>query len=81
MCFSVKDRKIQVMPLATQCQKHRKYCILTYFANCPLPYPTYADEGSLLVFAPFLTSASLPKNKFFDRLEIPVTERPRVFLV
>ena len=29
---------------------------------------TYADELILLVFAPFLNSDSLSKNKFFDRL-------------
>ena len=31
--------------------------------------PKYADELILLVFAPFLNSASLSKNKFFDRLK------------
>ena len=31
----------------------------------------YADAFGLLVFGPFLTSASLSKNKFFDRLASP----------
>jgi hypothetical protein len=30
--------------------------------------PMYADESGLLVFASPLTSASLSKNRFFDRL-------------
>ena len=30
--------------------------------------PMYADESGLLVFGASLTSASLLKNKFFDRL-------------
>ena len=29
--------------------------------------PSYADVLILLVFAPFLNSGGLPKNKFFDR--------------
>ena len=32
--------------------------------------PTYADELILLVYAAFLNSDSLSKNKFFDRLKI-----------
>ena len=31
----------------------------------------YADESGLLVFGVSLTSASLSKNEFFDRLQFP----------
>ena len=43
--------------------------ILTYIANRTLPYHLYADESGLLVLVALLTSASLSKNKFFDRLQ------------
>ena len=33
----------------------------------------YADELILLVFAAFLNSVSLSKNKFFDRLRVQAT--------
>ena len=32
--------------------------------------PVYADEFVLLVLTPFLHSASVPKNKFFDTLNV-----------
>ncbi len=37
----------------------------------------YADAFGLLVFGPFLTSASLSKTKVFDRLKITVLIRER----
>jgi len=43
--------------------------ILTYIAIRTLPYHLYADECGLLVLTAPLTSASLSKNKFFDRLK------------
>ena len=41
---------------------------MTYIATPTLPYHLYADEWELLVLTASLTSASLSKNKFFDRL-------------
>ena len=37
--------------------------------NSPSTVSIYADECELLVFVPLLTSVSLSKNKFFDRLQ------------
>jgi len=45
---------------------------LTYITIRTLTYHLYADECGLLVLAAPLPSASLSKNKFFDRLKQPV---------
>ncbi len=52
--------------------------ILTYCANRTLTYHLYADESGLLVLETLVTSVSLSKNKFFDRLRPPA--RPGVSL-
>jgi hypothetical protein len=56
----------------------RNPCNARVFAllrNLPSTVSVYADECKLLVFCVSLTSASLPKNKFFDRLHygLPIT--------
>ena len=43
--------------------------ILTYCWVRTLPYHLYADGFDLFVFGASLPSASLSKNKFFDRLK------------
>ena len=43
--------------------------ILTYCANRRSTVPMYADAFGLLVLTASLTSVSLSKNKFFDRLK------------
>ncbi len=43
--------------------------ILTYCANRTLTYHLYAYESGLLVLETLVTSVSLSKNKFFDRLK------------
>ena len=47
---------------------------LTYCTTRTLPYHLYADECELLVLTALLTSGSLSKNKFFDRLRTPQPE-------
>ena len=50
---------------------HRKRLLRKHFDLLRKPdsnVPMYADESGLLVFASPLTSASLSKNRFFDRL-------------
>ena len=44
--------------------------ILTYGATPTLPYSKYADEWELLVLTAPLTSFSLSKKQFFDKLKI-----------
>ena len=46
----------------------------------PSTVPMYADECGLLVLAAPLTSASLSKNKFFDRLGGRAEARPLLFI-
>ena len=43
--------------------------ILTYCANRRSTVPMYADAFGLLVLTASLTSGSLSKNLFFDRLK------------
>ncbi len=42
--------------------------VLTYCTNGRTTVPTYADADRLLVFVAPLTSVSLSKKEFFDRL-------------
>ena len=42
---------------------------LTYCTTRSLPYHLYADGSELFVLMALVTSVSLSKNKFFDRLK------------
>ena len=42
---------------------------LTYCTTRSLPYHLYADGSELFVLVALVTSFSLSKNKFFDRLK------------
>ena len=60
-------------------KKRKKACyarVLTYCATRPLPYHLYADECELLVLTALVTSDSLSKNKFFDRLDYAGANAP-----
>ena len=49
-------------------QKLAKQGLLTYCTTRSLPYHLYADGSELFVLTALVTSASLSKNLFFDRL-------------
>ncbi len=57
--------------VAIRSLSHKKACCARLFdllCNSPSTVSTYADECELLVLTALVTSVSLPKNLFFDRL-------------
>ena len=65
----------------TEPQNAEKACTASVFAflhNLPATVSIYADAGKLLVFGAPLTSGSLSKNEFFDRLR-GVLSTPLIF--
>ena len=67
----------------TQLSKTQKSLLRKCFdlqRNSPSTVSIYADECELLVFVPLLTSVSLSKNKFFDRLRSAAENQLRSYL-
>ena len=63
--------EVSVTGLFAEAQNAKKACTASVFAflhNLPATVSIYADAGKLLVFGAPLTSGSLSKNEFFDRL-------------
>ena len=63
--------EVSVTGMFTEPQNAEKACTASVFAflhNLPATVSIYADAGKLLVFGAPLTSGSLSKNEFFDRL-------------
>jgi len=70
--------EVSATGLFAEDQSAEKACTASVFAflrNLPATVSIYADAGKLLVFGAPLTSGSLSKNEFFDRLARP----PKVF--
>ena len=71
LCVISSDR-IAGVERSSHLRNARSSCfasILTYCTNRTLPYHLYADESGLFVSAAPLTSGSLSKKQFFDRLK------------
>ena len=64
--------EVSATGLFAEAQCAEKACTASVFAflrNLPTTVSIYADAGKLLVFGAPLTSGSLSKNEFFDRLK------------